>query len=584
MKREIRIWLLLSVMLCCFPVWAQKEKNNIYLFDCTGSMITNGIWDSAKESLDATARLDATMPDTHITIIPFGDNPYNVYSFPSNQYPSKSKAIEGDFAKYIKEAKYTNISSVLEEGFKHIDNNKENHLYLLTDGIPNHDDSPEKVARTVERWCGTHKDTKLIYVALTKSALDSKIRKALEDCPDAIVVEVEGNVIPQFPVISNDIYTNLQELDAPREISFSFPGTYDVKALSDDPLFDVKIKNDRATDGKILVSLAPKFSIDSLHQRLQGDEYSFPVEINATDKRFKIVNPIVRVHVSDEIPSKVTLAGGNEALAADGAKWHDSFLWSPEAPQKKITWNLSPVFENSLNNTALKLKFGVPQSVDNDFKAWYNDKEIKNGETITLTPGAPAILSVEFNKDAATGKRYFELTPVGATSVDLVNEQPFDSFEGTTLRTSYSVGWNPLATALFWVIIGVLAFLVIWFILLQRIFYPRIKMSRVEFTGPNSYYASKKIKGTRKVVLTSKNKKQNIFSRIFTGEVKYVKADHFNPEIEIKPSGNKRKVKISNPKAGSQDWDIYPSTIFQRDEKGTLKHRRTQEETDMFFN
>ena len=297
-----------------FPAYSQKEENNIYLFDCTGSMITNKLWEPAKTSLDETLKLHATIPDTYITIVPFGDDPFQAFSFEAGKYPSKAKEVLGSLNKNIEtrpQSSYTNISKAFKEGLRYIDNNKENRIYLLTDGEPNHGDTPENVAKTISEWCSNHRNTRLFYVALTKSALDGKIRSALEACEDATIVELEGNVIPIFADLSpEDIYTNLEELSRPREIEFNLPGNYDVKAISQDSLFDVKITDNKASGGKIMVSLVPKLSIDQLHQQFQGEDYEFPLKIESTDKRIHIVNPDVTVHVSDEIPSKLSLADG----------------------------------------------------------------------------------------------------------------------------------------------------------------------------------------------------------------------------------------------------------------------------------
>lgn len=583
--KVLRLSILLSAYIIgSLAVYSQKEKNNIYLFDCTGSMITNKLWDSAKTSLDETVKLNVTIPGTHVTIIPFGDNPYPAFSFDATDYSKEKKDIFDSFDKHIKEARYTHISDVMEEGLKYTDPKKDNRLYLLTDGKPNQGDTPEKVAETISKWCSNHKNTRLFYVALTRGALDEKVRRALESCKDAYIVEIEGNVIPQFADLSpNDIYTNLEELASPREIEFNLPGTYEVTPVSNDSLFNVQISGNKSTDGKIKVSLVPKMSIQEIRQILDKQEYEFTFKIESADKRIHIVNPEVTVHVSDEIPSKLSLADGRDEIPDKGVKWYDSFLWSAAAPDQKIIWDLKPVFENELKTSAMNLRFNVANGEDRDYEAWYNDQRINNGDIITVLPNRPAYLSIQFNHDAKTGKRYFELTPVEVTGIDLINEQPTDEYEGTSLRTAYAIGWNPLAIVLFWIGVAILLCLLLWFLFLQRIFYPRIKVSRVEFKGPGSFYQSKKIKGARKVVLTSQKKKQNPLSRLFTGEVRYIKADHFTPELEILPAaGKKKKVRVKNVSTNAV-WDIYPAAIFLQYEKGTMKNRNSKEETNIEF-
>ncbi len=581
MKRFSFLKYLLSfaaIFSACSLSLAQREKNNIYLFDCTGSMKTNGLWNPAQAALDATITTQTSIPGSQVLVIPFVNNPYEVIGFSSSEYQGKKNNISKAFDKYIAEAKYTHISDVLKEGFDRVNPNMDNKIYLLTDGMPNSGDSPEKVAQTITNWCANHRNCRLFYVALTEGVVNPVIRKAIDACPDAFIVQCQGRVIPQIADISSDVYTNLEELSKQREISFSLPGEYPLQVSSSDPLFNVSVAGNKASDGKILISLAPKNGHDkqSLHQTLQGKEDEFPVTIQCTDKRFFIANPTISVHVADEIPSRLMLAQGQNELKAESVEWHDAFLWSDAAPDSEVEWNLQPLFENHLNQSVLRLQF---KADNNDFQAFYNGNPIANGDIINISPDKNAILKVVFNHDAATGKRYFNLVPQSHTGIDMINDSPADQYEGTSLRTRYDVGWNPLKTLLFWLAIALAALLILWLIVLKRIFFPVIRMGKVELIGPGSYYASKRIRGARKIVFTTKKRSQNFLSRLFTGEIKYVRADHFSPELEILPGGGKRKVRVRS----SRGWDIYPTSILGQYEKATAENIETKEKMEMEF-
>ena len=573
------IFLILSVF-CSINGLAQREKNNIYLFDCTGSMKTNGLWDPAKAALEATIETQSSIQGSLFTIIPFGDAPYNHHTFTATEFKNKKAEINADFDKNIKIAKYTRITDVLQSGFNKIDPNKENKIYLLTDGKPNNGDSPEKVAQAITNWCANHSNSRLFYVALTNDVINPIIKQAIDNCPDAFVVQCNNKVIPQIADISSDIYTNLQELSNSKALSFSLPGNYDLEINSNDSLFNVI--GSKASNGKIMLALSPKNGLDinKLHQILQGNEYMFPITIQCADKRFFIANPNVSIHVSDEIPSTLTLAQGKEELSSNEAIWFDSFLWSDEAPEQKVEWDLSPIFTNEISNSNISLKFQTPQN-EEDFNAWFNGNPIKNGDILTIKPGVPAILQIVFNHDAQTGKRYFNLNYETHSSIDLVNDQPVNDYTGTSLRTEYSVEWNPLKKFLTWLSIILISCIILWILFLKRIFFPTIKLSKVEFIGPGSYYTSKRIKGARKVVLTSKKQSQNIFSRILLGEIRYIKADHFIPELTILPASNKKRIKFQGN--GTTTWDIYPSTIFNQYEKGFITNRNTKDKTEFEF-
>lgn len=143
---------LIVLLLGTINLSAQREKNYIYLFDCTWSMKKNGLWDPAQSALDSNIALRASIPGSHFTVIPFGDNPYDVFSFDNGNYAANKQDIGNAFDKYINQAKFTNISDVLKSGFQNVDSKKDNEIYLFTDGMPNNTDSPSRVAQTTGTW------------------------------------------------------------------------------------------------------------------------------------------------------------------------------------------------------------------------------------------------------------------------------------------------------------------------------------------------------------------------------------------------------------------------------------------------
>lgn len=576
--------LALIILLSISQSFGQREKNNIYLFDCTGSMKTNHLWGPAKSALDATIANQTAIPGSQFCIIPFGDKPYEYITFDSNHYQDKKPDIEKAFDKYVGQAKYTRISDVLKAEFQKVDPKKENKIYLLTDGMPNGGDSSQKVVNTINEWCANHHNCRLFYVALTNGVIDPAIKEAIDACNDAFIVQCENMVIPQITDISSHIYTNLQELRSPKELLFSLPGKINLIEESNDPLFGVNVVGNSSNNGKIFLTLTNKKSIEQLHQILHGDEYTFQTSLQCKDKRYFIANPIVTIHVSDRIPSKLSLAQGVDELVSEGYKWYDSFLWSDAAPDKKIRWDLTPKFKNELQDSYLDLIFHQDKDQSTDFQAWYNGHSIKNGDAIHIEPNKPAIIEVQFDHNASTGKRYFSLTPSAYEGINLINEQPGENYKGTSLRTEYQIGWNPLKIFLFWLAIVILAALILWLAVLKRVFFPPIKMARMTITGPGTYYASKKIKGARKVILTSKRRYQNIISRIFTGEVRFIKSECFSPELSITQVGGKKKVKLHSEGKSDNNWDIYPSSIFSQYDKGSITHRTSKEKSEIEFN
>lgn len=118
-----------------FSLFAGKETNNIYLFDCTNSMEKSGLWQPAKDALFKTIETQLKVPGTEFIIIPFGNNPGSPIKFNTSGFTAKKREeIERVFSQEMQKATLTHISDVLLSGFSLCDPYKENKIYLLTDG------------------------------------------------------------------------------------------------------------------------------------------------------------------------------------------------------------------------------------------------------------------------------------------------------------------------------------------------------------------------------------------------------------------------------------------------------------------
>jgi hypothetical protein len=573
---------------------AQKERNNIYLFDCTESMEKGGLFGPAKDGLDKTITNQTAVAGSQSTVIPFGDEPYAFFSFDSEDYDSYKADIFDTFDKCIKKATTTNISKALKAAFAKCDPKKDNIIYLLTDGQPNGSDSPQKVADLIRKWCNKHTNTRLFYVALKEGVVPEDIRKAIDECNDAYVVQCTGGVIPRISDIDLlQIHTNINELGKNHTLLYS-EVFRPLNVSCSDTIFDATIVGGSSDpDGKVNVLLKARNGRDvgQLHQLLQsrihpGEDYRFTIYITSGDSSYIVANPQVQVFMADHIQSCLSLADEVDELAVDGTSWYDSFLWSKASEPGEVEFDLAPKISGLTHpQTGITLMLVPAEGEPSDYQCYFNGRKLEAEETFVIKWGSEwgseAKLRVVFNTDAKTGKRYFNLLNRGSQHLDLVNGKPIDEFEGMTLRTEYSVNWNPLKTCLFRIAMAIIAALVLWFFLLRRMFYPTIKVKRIDFAGPGTYYGSKKIKGVRKVVLTSKKQSQNIFSRIFTGEIRFLRAEHFLPEIEILPSGTKKKIRLHSLGKGDNVWDVTPSSILAPFDKATMTNRTTKETSEI---
>lgn len=581
--------LLVTVAATVFAVSAQQEQNNIYLFDCTGSMKKQGLWVPARNALHTTITNQASIPEARFTVVTFGDEPYKTFTFPGTEYAKIDAEICEAQEDGLKKARYTNICAALEKAFGLCDPAKENKIYLLTDGEPNKGGGPEEVAAMIDRWCADHRNTRLFYVALSAAAVNPVIEGAIDRCKDAYIVKCQNNLIPQIAdIIPSEIHANIEELAQEHTLRFSIPGEYPVKATTADSLFSVEVIGGKAVDRKIKLKLTARngLSVAELHSLLapmvdDGHIYRFLIAITAGCSDFFIANPTVTVNMADRIQSKLSLLGRNtEEFRVDEARWYGSFLWSDAAPDGEVTVDLAPKFSNADSGASLRLALLDAEDGPRDFRVFFNDREIPEDETFEVKYGVPATLRIVFDNNAREGKRYFSLLNRGVSGIDILNGMPASEVEALGLRTRYSVNWNPLRLILTWIAVLLIGALLLWLLALKFLLIPTIKASRVEIMGPGSYYITKKIKGARKIVMTSRRESQGIVSRIFTGEVRYIRGDQFTPPLEILPASRKkiRLRSLPSGKSSAPGWDISPASVIAPYEKATVSSRSNPSE------
>lgn len=576
----IRFHFLIALLLVLMPaiVFAAKEKRNIYLFDCTNSMEKYGLWSPAKEALFKTIQTQSEIPNSEFIIIPFGDTAYPAIEFTSAYAQDKRKEIEKRFDENMQKAKSTNITSVLKAGFAKCDPARENRIYLFTDGMPNSGDSPHKVVEAIRSWCGSHANSRLFYVALKDGVVNEEIRKAIDECNDAYVLQCKNNIIPEFLDIQ-EIYinANIVELPSDHKLGFSVPGNVPLKVECADPYFAASIVGGKSVDEVITVRLSARGNqdVETLHSLIESKADSdgvYRFNINITSPKpneYYVSNPTVIVNMDDHLQTKLTLLSGDaDEYDAGNCSWHDKILWSKASVPGTVEIDLSPKFENIEGSARTAFRVVAAQDQPEDFIVYFNSKPVGEDGVFIVNPSEPAILKIEFANDAKQGKRYFTLKSAGVENVEIINGVAVDDFEGIPLRAKYSVNWNPLKTLLFWlgIIIGML--LLLWLALLKYIFYPRIKVAKVTFTGPGPYFKSKRIKGAIKVVLSSGRRSQSLVNRWFTGSKIFIRADHFTPEIEIVPGqGKGKKIRLRSVVTGEAGWTFSPSAVLTNFEK-----------------
>ena len=242
----------------------------------------------------------------------------------------------------------------------------------------------------------------------------------------------------------------------------------------------------------------------------------------------------------------------DNSISFGTVEYYPSFLW--------VDANITPVtktfdFDFSEDAKNDSHSFAEFQFVDNDGKpistevmqVYDNGERLKDNKLRVGSEVDSKQLTFHFSPNAKSGKYQGYLKLINHR-LDRLDSQPLsagqkvDAFQWTL---HFEKGMNPLAKCLMWIVIllGVLLFL--WFAVLKWVFYPRIRLSRIELTTKKGYYVNKKINGGRMVVVTSKRKEQNMLNKLLTGEILYIVNELWTSPWELFPKRRRKVAKIN---------------------------------------
>ncbi len=523
-------------------VLAQRERNYIYLLDCTKSMTGyNGspnIWNPTRDYLKK--ELEKHTPGTMLHVIPFQDKVLPGFSFDANEL--KWNDIDKELQKHVVKVTNTNICDAWDATDKYIDPHKDNYIILLTDGKDNVN-GMAAVAKKLSEWCGKYTNTYAFYVQLTQAAIDPSVAKVIDICDNEFVVDASKG-IPVFGSFDNGliIYANTLHLDKIHKIGFSSVGKYAARAVCTDPYFDVKVVDDKIEGGVVYIQMIARKPITEINQALP-QTYNFTFDVKSEE--VSIINPTVKVQMTNKPERGLDLV--SEEVDLGKATWYDSFLfWGASSPDT-LSVDLNAVFNDAAKKDGSLVEFVVTEKDGGkDFQLFFNHQLVNNGKiNLNSRDQTASVLSIVFDTDAKEGKRYFTIKPTAKKELDNINDQPVEKYE-LTLRSKYGVNWNPLKTILMWLGILILAALILWFLIVKRLMYPAIGVKTIQINDP--YFARINVKGKRSVVFTNKKMEQGILSRIFTGEILYKKNEIWTSPLVLEAGAKKKTLRVVRTK------------------------------------
>ena len=549
---RLKIIVLIISLLLPISVIAQRERNYIYLLDCTKSMTGfNGspkIWEPTKNYLKS--ELEKHEPNTTLHVVPFQDNVLPSFNFKVENL--KWKDIERQLNEHVNKVTNTNICDAWDAIDSYVDHHKDNYIILLTDGQDNVK-GRDALAKKLNDWCGKHPNTYAFYVQLTEAAVDEKVAKVINICDNEFIVDARKG-IPVFGSFEKDlvIYANTLNLKKVHHVGFSSVGKYSAKAICNDPHFDVRIVGNKIEKGEVLIQIVARKPIPNINNVIP-QLYNFTFDVRSDD--VDIINPTVKVEMTNK-PERA-LETLSEEMDLGHATWYDSFLFWGASEPDTLDFELKAIFNDEAKKDSSSVELMVTDSDgETDFQLLYNGQKAKNGRILLNSKaGATCKLSLVFNPEAKEGKRYFAISAINKHELDKINDQPVESYQ-VTLRSEYIVNWNPLKTIFMWIGILILVALVLWFLMIKRFFYPSINIKTIQINEP--YFSRINIKGKRRVVFTNKKMSQGLISKLFTGEILYKKNEIWTSPLGFEAGAKKKTLRVMRTK----DYAFDPYTTM----------------------
>ena len=532
MKKILIRSLLVAIILSVgTSLWAQRERNYIYVLDCSNSMLGYHLWDPTMNFLEKS--IGNLSDNSMVTIIPFQGKVFEKSVLHELKSDLDWSSYKKSIANYPKQLLGTNICEAWDRALNYLDPNKDNYLCLLTDGEDNMNppDGTAKVCDRIRQWCDIMKNVRGYYVALSTDAADSRIVKAVNDCDHMVFLSTGDDI---------DIFGEFEQEDLgfntldPHDVivNFSAEGIFPAEASTTDSLLEVSLVEGAIKNGRAKFHFSPKMDLSNLPQ-------SFFVRFRVDSRDVKIVNPELRVLVKN-IPER-TLQLPFEEINLGDASWYDSFWWSKAKKMDTLTVDLNPQFNESAKQTKAHLKLQFSEKTFDEkghmtlqqCQLLFNGKPCLDGR-IDIDPNQPAVLSIIHNKDSEEGKHYYQLTPVSGSrrNLETINQAPVSDYV-LTLRSSYDRKINPLKLAVL-VITGILLIcFLLWIFVMKPLLYRRISSFNLTISEP--YFNSIPIHGALRVVCTSLPKKQSAFDRFFCGKIIYEVNAAWTQEWSLEP-------------------------------------------------
>ena len=233
---------------------------------------------------------------------------------------------------------------------------------------------------------------------------------------------------------------------------------------------------------------------------------------------------------------------------------YDKFLWKEQIPDTLKQTLCFDFNDDARQYLSSPLRIGVFKKTEHghltpvptsEAQLFVEGKAQENNILTVQPTESEKEVGIVFSPNAENKMHYWYLKPVDTAGLDRINDQAQygadDALMEIKLRKRHVM--NPLAEGLMWFGMIVGAALVLWFLILKRMFFPVFRVTRLQLTGPEPYMSLLKLKNYRLCILSAHPEKQSALNRLFCGEIKYEVNPMWTAPVVFEPR-DKKSIRV----------------------------------------
>lgn len=555
MHIKSKYYILLSIIaaglfVCATDLRAQNilGERRVYYLDATYSMISpSKLWEPVRNDL-AKAINAIEDETTEIYVIAFGGSGGTELKTWHDYATSlgKENIISGFQSFTPQKNTMTYLDRPLNDFYSNkVASDKVTYCFLMTDGR-DENQSTSVFPNALKQWGGKFGNSNVygFYVMLNKEARDNNIESIIDNQAHLWRVET-ADVNINLIRLDNHAVFNVRNDDVVEiPISGKSIGLDFSASLPENS--GLRVKSCTVKDGKLIVKIdvtGNKFTMP------ETSTHSLAVSVSNAGKFDFLVTDEVSVKCNNK--RELVLFTPTEGQKMGKVSHYDEFLF---VRGKIVPINHSIEFSFNDDAKAYSDAFAEFEFVNNSGQVISSnemivtvDGEKLNNNRFRVTPSHDKVnIEISFPSGSRRGKHQGYLRLVNHNLHRLNSHecigQTADAFQWTVYNNKTM---NPLAKALMWLGIFAASALLLWFMVIKPIKYPRFsKFRKMVLVKKNGVIASQftcNFKGARRVIFATKKQPQSALNKLFTGRIDTIVNPIFEEPITFLPR-KKRKA------------------------------------------